>query len=122
MSAAHLFAALDAASVRDNIQLVLLCVVLVGLALMARSLAELNRRVRGMTSGPVPGRSESLALPEKSSEGAVDAATLVVISAAVYAVLGQPARIVAVAHVEREKALVWSLEGRRQVFQSHLVR
>lgn len=109
-----------------DFQTALLLVVIVCLGLIARSLAELNRRVRELTERRAPARngaSTGVVSPGGSApagEG-VPPEVVAAIAAAIVA-MDQPVRIVALSEITAEQSRHWSLEGRRQIFTSHTVR
>ena len=112
-----------------DFQTALLLVLFVCLAFIAKSLADLNRRVRDLTreradAGPrdavtASGRPGPAA---PGGDGAMSPGHLAAITAAVYVAIDHPVRIVAVDEITAEQSRSWSLEGRRQIFTSHRVR
>jgi hypothetical protein len=99
-----------------------------GLLLLAKVVWDLKVEVSRLARGPVPAPPASAApvLPAASSSGpdafvpeAIPPEVRAAIAAAVFATRGRPVRIVSVAPAD---ALLWSREGRRQVFQSHSPR
>jgi len=93
---------------------------------VVRRLSALEARWRAT---PVPvqaaaasARSDSLpGEPPAAEIGAPAPEIRAALAAAVYAMLGRSARIVAITD-GAETSQVWSLEGRRQIFASHQVR
>jgi len=70
--------------------------------------------------------AESAAIPPQRVFGHIESEILVVLSAAVAAVLRNEHRIVAVSvstsMSSTDPTLLWSLEGRRQIYSSHRLR
>jgi hypothetical protein len=120
----------EGASAVIDFQSALMLMVLVCLAFMAKALADLSRRVREIartragevSAGGTGGRSAAADSPARATGTPPTPEELAVITAAVYAALDRPLRIVAVDEVRGAQSAVWSLEGRRQIFSSHRVR
>jgi hypothetical protein len=109
--------AATAPAVFIDTQTALLLVVVVLLALVLGALADVRRRIGRLEAAPAPEPA-----PAARSAGARLPGELVaVLAAAAAAAVGRAHRIVAVRAVAPE-AQAWSLEGRRQVFQSHHIR
>lgn len=102
----------------------ILFAILVCLAFIAKNLADLNRRLEdAATVQTAPALSvgdATAASPQVAGE--IDPVVLAAISAAIFATVDLPARIVSVDEVHTEQARTWSLEGRRQIFSSHSLR
>ncbi len=93
---------------------------------VVRRLTALEARLRAspapVQAAAVSARSDSMpgeSLPVET--GAPSPEIRAALAAAVYAMLGRSARIVAVTD-GAETSQVWSLEGRRQIFASHQIR
>lgn len=102
----------------------LLFAILVCLAFIAKNLADLNRRVEDAAAertAPARGAGGTGAALEAPA-GGIDPVILAAISAAVFATVDWPVRIVSVDEVHTEQSRTWSLEGRRQIFSSHALR
>lgn len=96
-----------------------LVVVMLSLGLMAVLVEILGRLLRA--------RPRTQPAPSVSATGAAEAAgvppeTLAAIAAAVAVTVKSPHRIVKIQPSSRAWLQAWSLEGRRQIFQSHTLR
>lgn len=106
----------DPAGILD-FKTMLLVAVTVVLFLVTRKLLGVHRRLEALeTAAPFP-RPGDISDEQKP----IPAHTVAAISAAVHTTLNARARILSIgeAHANRQ---AWSVEGRRQVFQSHKVR
>jgi hypothetical protein len=104
----------------------LLILVAGGLAFCIKAILDLRRRVADLETGPTPGaarRPETTATADAAAvaAGTIPPETLAVLVAAVHVTLSGRARLVAVTPLSPDQQL-WSIEGRRQVFQSHILR
>lgn len=114
-----------------DVRTVLLVVALAGLAYVARQLSVLRAEIETLRRPAEPAKSSagsapvapvrSVAPSSAPVGGPPSSGEMVAIVAAIHAVLGRNARLVAVAPVPSSH-IVWSLEGRREVFRSHQVR
>jgi hypothetical protein len=96
---------------------VLLIAVTVVLLLVAKKLLGMHRRLEALeTAAPFP-KPDSAAI----ESNVIPAHTVAAISAAIHTTLNARHKILSIgeAHANRQ---AWSVEGRRQVFQSHKVR
>lgn len=92
---------------------------------LSRQLAALERRFResagpAVAPKPTPVAVAAVAPAGVTSDGPPPEIRVAIV-AAVHAMLGRSARIVAVTD-GAETSQVWSLEGRRQIFASHQIR
>lgn len=113
-------AAAEAQPAVIDLQTVLLLVIATVLILIFRTLADVRSRLeRVETVLSAPARP-SPAPPATENEEQIPEHIVAVIAASVLATLGRGHRVVAVQPAPDGQ--VWSLEGRRQVFQSHQIR
>ncbi len=114
-----------------DVRTVLLVLALVGLAYALRQVSLLRAEIETLRapSAPAPAPAPAAAKPAAAPAAAPAPAPLgpptpgelVAIFAAVHSVFGGSARLVAVAPVPSSQVM-WSLEGRREVFRSHQIR
>lgn len=114
-----------------DVRTVLLVLALVGLAYALRQVSLLRAEIETLrtpsapTPAPVPAAAKAAAAPAAAPAptplGPPTPGELVAIFAAVHSVFGGSARLVAVAPVPSSQVM-WSLEGRREVFRSHQIR
>lgn len=71
---------------------------------------------------PVPPKAEPAPAPAPVVESRPTPGELAAILAAVHALFGKEARIVALTPAPGSAQLAWSMEGRREVFRSHQIR
>lgn len=117
-----LLASIETSADLVDFRTALLLILTGGLLFLAKATADLYRRIQTIESGNSP---EAI-VPNQPSVAPVSPAgeriapeILAVISAAVaVSMKGTPHRIVAISPAPQ----AWSLEGRRQIFQSHTVR
>ena len=111
---AALSASPDSSSSVD-VRTALLFAILVAMVFCIKIVAEMRQRLLALEAkieeAPAAAEESSTLTPE----------IVAVISAAIITTVGSNHRIVSVAPIGQEK-LAWSLEGRRQVFQSHKLR
>ncbi|MBL9207640.1 MAG: hypothetical protein JNN01_21340 [Opitutaceae bacterium] len=128
MSCCPLFLAVTAGpapSPAVDVSTALLVIALGLLVFVAKAVADLRAEVADLREQLVRLPPAAISSPAPSQAPALDddldATTCALIAAAVrVALAGQEHRIVAIAPPSRDAG--WSLEGRRQVFQSHQVR
>jgi len=118
--------ALESTEAAVSVEAALLLVMVVCLAFMAKAIADLSRRVQELTAtrgarGSGRATPGTIAAAARDGDGP-DAATVAAITAAVYAACDRPVRIIAVDEATAGQSRNWALEGRRQIFTSHLVR
>lgn len=94
----------------------LLFVILVVLVFCIKLVTEMRQRLQSLES-----KLDSAVQVPDFEEDSLPPEIVAAISAAVVCTVGTEQRIVSVAPVTHEK-MAWSLEGRRQVFQSHKLR
>jgi hypothetical protein len=114
-----------------DVRTVLLVLALVGLAYALRQVSLLRAEIETLRSPtpPTPAPASAAAkaavapaaAPAPTPLGPPTPGELVAIFAAVHSVFGGHARLVAVAPVPTSQVM-WSLEGRREVFRSHQIR
>ncbi len=115
-----------------DVRTVLLVLALVGLAYALRQVSLLRAEIETLrtpsapTPAPAPAAKAAAApaaapAPAPAPLGPPTPGELVAIFAAVHSVFGGSARLVAVAPVPTSQVM-WSLEGRREVFRSHQIR
>ncbi|HLP26939.1 MAG TPA: hypothetical protein VK477_14760 [Acidobacteriota bacterium] len=116
-----------------DVRTVLLVLALVGLAYALRQVSLLRAEIETLrtpsapTLAPAPVAAKAAAapaaapVPAPAPLGPPTPGELVAIFAAVHNVFGGHARLVAVAPVPTSQVM-WSLEGRREVFRSHQIR
>lgn len=114
-----------------DVRTVLLVLALVGLAYALRQVSLLRAEIETLrtpsapTPAPAPAAAKAAAAPAAAPAptplGPPTPGELVAIFAAVHSVFGGSARLVAVAPVPSSQVM-WSLEGRREVFRSHQIR
>lgn len=114
-----------------DVRTVLLVLALVGLAYALRQVSLLRAEIETLRTPPAPTPTPApaapkaavapVAAPAPAPLGPPTPGELVAIFAAVHSVFGGSARLVAVAPVPSSQVM-WSLEGRREVFRSHQVR
>jgi hypothetical protein len=114
-----------------DVRTVLLVLALVGLAYALRQVSLLRAEIETLrtpsapTPAPAPATAKAAAAPAAAPAptplGPPTPGELVAIFAAVHSVFGGSARLVAVAPVPSSQVM-WSLEGRREVFRSHQIR
>ncbi len=99
-----------------------LILAVVGLILLARSVLTLRSEVNALKRSS-PGAPSALGSPKEgtsiSSPREIPPQVRAAIAAAIFATLGSRHRVVAISPVP---SLIWSREGRRQVFDSHRFR
>jgi hypothetical protein len=97
-----------------------LILVVVGLALLARSVVSLRREVAALKSAGPPAalKSAAPAAPAAAPSGP-SPKVRAAIAAAIHAAFGPGARVIS---ISASPSMLWSQEGRRQVFQSHRIR
>lgn len=116
-----------ASSSAIDVRTVLLVLALVGLAYALRQVSLLRAEIETLrtpsapTPAPAPAAAAPAAAPAPAPLGPPTPGELVAIFAAVHSVFGGHARLVAVAPVPTGQVM-WSLEGRREVFRSHQIR
>jgi hypothetical protein len=103
-----------------DLQTALLVLVAVLLIFVFKALADVRSRLDRLEDGPAGFRSAGRR-PEQGGDAGIPDEIVAVIAASVVATVGGAHRIVALQPVSPE-ARAWSLEGRRQVFQSHQFR
>jgi len=93
----------------------------VALVILSAALVSLHRKFEAQRQ-PMLQRDGQITVrsPALTASGEIPLEIVAVIAAAVHVTLGDRHRIVAVERLNETN--VWSLEGRRQVFQSHQVR
>lgn len=100
----------------------ILILAVVGLLILAKSVMTLRGEVNALKRTS-PGATPAGAPPKKISsspiEGEVPPQIRAAIAAAIFVTLGHNHRIVTISPTQ---SLLWSREGRRQVFDSHRVR
>jgi hypothetical protein len=114
-----------------DVRTVLLVLALVGLAYALRQVSLLRAEIETLRTPAAPTPAPAPAAPKDAVAPVAAAAPaplgpptpgeLVAIFAAVHSVFGGSARLVAVAPVPTSQVM-WSLEGRREVFRSHQIR
>jgi hypothetical protein len=120
MSVRFIIAAAEAPILEVETAVLILAVV--GLVLLARAVMTLKVEVAALkrTAGSSPAAPAKLSAPAPQvSSGEIPPQIRAAIAAAIHATHGHTHRIVSVAPVQ---SLLWSREGRRQVFDSHRVR
>lgn len=108
-----------------DLRTVLLVLALAGVAYLARQLMLLRAEIDSLRRPlPAPAPTAGAARPANATptpHGPPTPGEVLAIIAAIHEVLGHNARLVAVAPVPTSQ-VVWSMEGRREVFRSHQVR
>lgn len=125
-----LFASATAAAgsgdgVAISVPTALLVLVAGGLAFCIKAILDLQRRVEELESAPAPAAPRCDPLPAPPPPAAagetIPPEILAVIATAAHVALKGRVRLVAVTPLSPEQQ-IWSIEGRRQVFQSHVLR
>jgi hypothetical protein len=104
---------------------VVLLLVVAGLLVLAKIVSDLRteiHKLRGGTTAAVSATATDQAPPAPAVAGpdeAIPADVYTAIVAAVYATLGSQHRILS---VNPSESMMWSREGRRSIFRSHLFR
>lgn len=111
-----------------SVEAAVLLVVLVVLGFLGKRLADLGRTVRALehrlvagAGNAAPGTAGLSSATDSPVAAGVETEVAVVIAAAVVASLGPSARIVTLSD-GGTSLQPWSLEGRRQIFESHHLR
>ncbi len=104
----------------------ILILVVGGLLFCIKGLLDLQRRVAELESAPpppaAPGRAPvETAPPAAAPVEAIPPEIMAVIATAAHVALKGRVRLVAVTPLSADQQ-IWSIEGRRQVFQSHILR
>ncbi len=95
----------------------LLIILAVGFAILAHTVFQLRRQVASLTGKP--GTPSPPAKPPLPGPVALTSRVHAAIAAAIFASLGPGHRVVSISNAPD---LMWSREGRRQVFLSHRLR
>jgi hypothetical protein len=117
----------DSAASPVSLQTAILVLLVAGVLFCLKALSDLRARIaalEGQASAPSPRAAAAApaALPSPAAaSGELSPEIVAVIAAAVHVTLGSGHRIVGITPSGRDD-LVWSLEGRRQIFHSHKVR
>lgn len=119
------FPELTAPTESIDVQTALLLLIAGALVYVAKLLADVRNRLNALEArapartAAAPAAGSAPGMPDAGS-ATVPPQILATIAAAIHATLRVPHRVVAVSPSNELRA--WSLEGRRQVFQSHQIR